>query len=102
MEENYWWLKKCLVCGECHECMDGSILPCTNYKWDVNKLTDSEDWWDTQHMGIEEFNYLYMGTFYVDEDLVEIPHDIKSSDDFIRWIKGAKDMGDDQGLDYLG
>jgi len=29
--ENYWWLKKCLVCSEYHE---SGNLPCTNYKWD--------------------------------------------------------------------
>ena len=91
-DENYWWLKKCLVCGKRHECMDGSILPCTNHK----------DWWDTQHMGIEEFNRLYMGKWYVDEDLVAVPDDVKSSEDFIKWVKGDEYMGDDQGLDYLG
>lgn len=85
--EHYWWLKKCLVCNEYHE---GGNLPCTNYKW------------DTQYIGIEEFNRLYMGTFPVDADLVKMPDDIKSLKDFIKWVKGAKDMGGDQGLNYLG
>ena len=33
--ENYWWLKKCLVCGEYHE---SGNLPCTNYKWDTSEF----------------------------------------------------------------
>jgi hypothetical protein len=64
---------KCLVCGNDHG--DGGNLPCHNYKFiDFN----------TADIGDDNKKWLYESNF---TDLVELPDDVRSSKDFIKWLR---------------